>query len=169
MPSRDADRYTAATTAAVLLLPAAAAAAWWFVGDLSGPGAPAAGPLLLVRGYDVEAAAVRAGQLGYPVLLLLVLGQGLLVHRQLRWAATALAVSAAGLVVGAGGRLLTAREPTRFAEVLDPALTAPVVLFLGLPVLAGCLLLAGWLLDHDQHPGARTAPALGRLRSDPAP
>ncbi|WP_345710374.1 hypothetical protein [Kineococcus glutinatus] len=151
MSTRGTGRYALATTAAVLLLPAAAAAAWWAVGDLSGPGAPPPGPAPRFRGHDVEAAAVRFGQFGYPALVLLVLWRGLAVHRQGRWAGVVLSVTAAGLVLAAAGRVVTARTPL---GVLDPAFAVPVVLFFGLPLLAVCLLWAGWLLDHDRHDGA---------------
>lgn len=141
--------YGAGVAAAVASLPAAALAGAWAVGDLSYRGEEtdldyAFHPLAVPQGVQVA-----AGVVGLGVLLLAVV----IVRRVPRTWPVLACLAAAGLLVGATYRVLT-------AGVIGANIGAGLAILFGAPTLLA-LLLAGAALAYGRRPGrsAGSAPA----------
>ena len=133
-------RYVVASVALVTATPVAT---WWVVGDLSSKGFDDLD--YMVRPPDIPPlVATLAGVVALAVVLAsaTILGVALHRHRIRRvWSATVVPLCVAGVILGAGGRILTAGG-------IGANIGGGLFMFLGLP-LAGLLMLAAALNTWD--------------------
>ena len=127
--------------ASVALIAATPVAVWWVVGDLTEKGFPEPNLDYFIRPIDLPPVVEPlAGALAVMVVVVSVVVLALgLYHRQIdrRWLATVVPLCAAGAIVGAGWRVLT-------AGAIGANIGAGMVLIFGFP-LAGLLVLGAAL------------------------